>query len=126
MIFTIYFKFIIKPAIYFKAYNDYYNNYYCRAFTNLTSIADPLPNSFAEYSTLKLAGCTSMEAIPPNLFKYQVKQTDFAYAFYNWKVSDIPQQLFENCIEVTNIKETFIGCSGLTGNIPEKISFCFL
>ena len=65
--------------------------------------------------------CFGITSIPENLFKYNVKATDFMLAFY-WclRITSIPENLFKYNVNATNFDRTFKYCRGLL-YIPNTI-----
>ena len=69
------------------------------------------------------SGCSQLTNIPENLFNNCTAVTDFSWTFNNCTglTGSIPANLFSNNTAVTNFRSTFYNCSGLTGSIPENL-----
>lgn len=81
------------------------------AYPNVTSLNDV----FGSYNEGKLS------EIPEELFKYNTKVTDFAYAFYKQKqITTVPAGLFEYNTNATTFKNTFRNCENLK-TLPEGL-----
>lgn len=88
---------------------------------NLTKVAVPTKNSFANIESFKYAfrDCNALIEVPENLFANCPIVTSFENTFDNCvNLITVPNNLFTNCSNVTNFKETFTGCTGLIGNAP--------
>ena len=67
------------------------------------------------------SGCFQLTNIPDNLFSNCTDVTDFENTFYNCTgLTSIPENLFSNNTAVTNFYGTFQYCFGLT-SIPENL-----
>ena len=91
---------------------------YC---TNLRKIASPSENSFInieEYGFIgTFAHCEKLTEIPEDLFSNCPQITSFNGTFSNClSLTSLPQTLFSKCMNVTDFQFTFLGCTGLTGN----------
>ena len=63
----------------------------------------------------------SIVSIPEGLFKNNVNVTEFREVFAGCKgLTSIPEGLFKNNVNVTEFRATFSGCTGLT-SIPDRI-----
>lgn len=88
---------------------------------NLTYISPELflecPNMIDFYSAFLE---TSISDIPQDLFKNCLKAENFRWCFQDCKnLTSIPQNLFSNCPNVNNFSYCFEGCSGITSAVPE-------
>ena len=69
----------------------------------------------------KFVDCKKITNIPENLFKNCVNAEEFNETFRGCQgLTSIPEGLFKNNIKVTEFRQTFLGCPGLT-SIPEGL-----
>ena len=69
----------------------------------------------------KFVDCKKITNIPENLFKNCVNATGFDYTFKGCTgLTSIPEGLFKNNIKATKFINIFVGCTGLT-SIPEGL-----
>ena len=87
---------------------------------NLNEIVSPTENSFINLLGIDF-GYTDIQSIPENLFENCPNVTVFASSFEGCRnLTSIPKNLFRNCPNITSFYYTFSECSNLT-SIPENL-----
>ena len=92
--------------------------------TKLRKIASPSENSFsnmyADGFRSAFRGCTSLTEIPEDLFSNCPQVTSFRETFESCtSLTEIPTNLFSNCLNVESFFWTFGDCTALTGEVPK-------
>ena len=95
---------------------------------NLKRIASPTENSFIDlhcfdedYYGSAFGNCISLTEIPEDLFENCPNAKKFEDTFSGCtSLTSIPENLFANCLNVTSFEGTFSGCTSLT-SIPENL-----
>ena len=63
--------------------------------------------------------CYNLTSIPENLFANNPEITDIGYIFTTCqKVNSVPSNLFENNKKINNFSGSFSGCTNITGITP--------
>ena len=95
--------------------------------TKLRKIASPSENSFNKIESdgatgfeNAFSGCTSLTEIPEDLFSNCPQVTSFRETFKSCtNLTEIPTNLFSNCLNVKSFFWTFANCTALTGEAPK-------
>ncbi len=83
--------------------------------TLLTAVLDPFPNMGATDFTQCFSGCSQLNSIPVDLFRYNKQAAFFEDCFsYCVGLTSIPAGLFSHNTEATDFYGCFSGCTGLT------------
>ena len=116
----------------------YYNVdalYFTNTFnaTSITGIPDQLfwtntkathfNGTFGSIYTLTDNGGLGYEALNNNLFRYNTKAVTFSscFRFCENMASHVPEDLWWNCPDITDLSLCFDSCRSLLGTIPEKL-----
>lgn len=98
--------------------------YIFRDATNLIEIPENLLANIPNPAGVRMFvgtfyGCTSLKAIPENLFSCVPGLNNFAQMFASCTaLTSIPPKLFDNIITIDNIGGAFFDCSNITGPLP--------
>lgn len=90
--------------------------------SGLKEVITPIPRQNTLYSaSYMFDGCSSLEAIPSNLFENCPSLGNFSRCFHGCSaLSSIPNGLFDNCTAATNFSGCFNGCTSLS-TIPNDL-----
>ncbi len=93
-------------------------------FNGCSSLKALPDNLFADCSAMTslymaFQNCTSLERIGNNVFKGCVALSDVRSAFLNAaKLTSVPVDIFDDCVVLEKVGKAFSGCTALTGESP--------
>ena len=97
-------------------YND--DGTFLKNNTGLLEVLTPIP-PLSHMPRYLFTMCVNLRSVPGDLFRHNTTILDVNRYFYNDKsLTSIPLSLFEPTQNISNFKECFRGCTGLTGNAP--------
>ncbi len=79
------------------------------------------PFTNTKYFTGTFEGCICLTSIPGDLFRYNTKLINLDYTFRNCGLQSIPQELFENNVEINALCNTFYGNKLRSEGIPVNL-----
>lgn len=93
--------------------------------SGVTSLISLPPGVFSSFKNVIRANdlfydCTKLSDIPEDLFSVMTKLQYLKNAFYNTRISKIPDHFFDACVELLDVSAIFSDCT-LLSSIPSKL-----